>query len=402
MYRDTTAILDNSSFGGVMRLYEPNLESHRDFLDRYPEHKYVDQVSLADLLTALCTFDTIMLESSSRASLYNSGDVQNVKSNGRNDEYWVDSLLALLPSDIRNVFYAAQLTNYKEVIKENDKAQKLAFDIFTSELSELVELKNGEKLPDVYTSKSYAYLNDFIKLNQSSEIKLDSNKLSQAMFLHRGLYLQAHAQKNSATYIPYLYRGRMISSLPPLYSTQINNDEIKKYFLNNEPMENKNYLKEINRFYYQLLNKLTWTTCEDRIPFIGASIIAKANGCPKAAIEIAMEIREKGDIKKAFRDLEFAIDTNDKVIYDIYLDEIKIKLKQASMHVGDNSTNPYLKTFYKLATFWVPKGAKEALDSIVELTSPRLRHRANHLASHLLKQNSFQVLFIDHVNTIRS
>ena len=57
-------VLDNSAFAGVMRLYSPEREVHRLFLRNYPDHREIDERSLADFLTALCVYDFIFLDSS--------------------------------------------------------------------------------------------------------------------------------------------------------------------------------------------------------------------------------------------------------------------------------------------------------------------------------------------------
>jgi len=393
----TTAILDNSSFAGVMRLFAPYLKSHRVFLDKYPEHKLVDQVSLADFLTSICIYDDILLESSSWASVYNAGDVQKIPD--KRGESWVHQLKKLLPDEISKHIWDSPLSG--DEITENERAQELAVDIFCSELYPNVQLKRGEKIPGVYTSPSYVYRKNFLIINEAKGGKLNEEQLAQAMFLHRGLYLQAQAQEDSATYVPYLYRGRMLSSLPPLiYLEAIQKDIFQ--ILHESDSGNKNYLKEINKFYYELLNKLTWVTIDDRVPFIGASILATAKDSVEKAFEIALNIREKGELRDLVRELDLSVQRGDRVDYDMFLSFIKKKLAQASRHIGDNTTNPYLKSFYSLATFWMPVGAKKSIDALIDLVPSKIKHFLNRIASTLLNQDSFQILFINHVKAIRS
>ena len=62
---ETKALLDNSAFAGVMRLYYPEHEMHRRFLKNYPDHLPIDEHSLADFLSCICTYDQLLIESSS-------------------------------------------------------------------------------------------------------------------------------------------------------------------------------------------------------------------------------------------------------------------------------------------------------------------------------------------------
>jgi hypothetical protein len=240
-----------------------------------------------------------------------------------------------------------------------------------------------------------------MRFNRESAYPLDEQLLAQAMFLHRGLYLEAYALKTSAVYIPYLYRGRMLASLPPLISLQIEPQQASLPLLLSARAKEANYLKDLSKFYYELLNKITWAAYDESIPFIGASILAAARGSISDAFKIALEIRDRGEIRDHFRNLQLAINQRDRVIYDIYLSEIKEGFTNASRSLGHGSLNPHLQTFYKLSTFWIPSGIKEAIEALLKLLPQEIKQRGNQFASQLLNQNSFQMLFLNHVKAIR-
>jgi hypothetical protein len=396
MPEETKAIIDNTSFAGVMRLYAPDLEAHRKFLKDFPSHKQVDELSLADFLTAICAFDTILLENSSRASYFNSADVQPIKES--ETKTWVDQLRELLPSKVAKTINAAPFLDKHEVVLEGFRAQEVAFDIFHSPLRETVKLQGGEKIPEVYMSPTYKFRGDFTRLNMASGNPLDDRMLAQAMFLHRGLYLQAYALNQSAIYMPYLYRGRMLASLPPLIT--LAEKEAIPLLKDNRPPRTE-YLTELNKFYYELLNKLTWAAYDESVPFIGAAILASARGSVRTALDMAMELREAGEIRDNFRWLQDAIKARDRAYYEGMLSEIKASLTKANHALGGSGLNPKLLTFYRLATFWMPSGAKEALAAIWQLAPQSLKEKVNKFASKLLEQDSFQLMFLNHVKAIR-
>src|SRR5882724_10216203 len=212
----TRVLLDNSSFAGVMRLYCPDIDMHRMFLRNYPDHRLIDETSLSDFLMALCVYDEIFLDSSSawneeelKREGYNSDD-----SLDNSSASWAEQLKRLLPRDvsriIRTDFFGGGLA-----IDEAESCSK-AYDIMSSPLGSEVLLSPDEKIPNVYFADDYVYRKDFNRLNQKNGFLLTEYELAQAMFLHRGLFLQSRAHKHGCVYVPYNYRGKMLSKLPPM------------------------------------------------------------------------------------------------------------------------------------------------------------------------------------------
>ena len=123
-------------------------------------------MSLATFLTALCSFDSIFLESSSSTDHSSSADVHEVpKSDYR--ERWVLRLLEMLPNEVSSVIYA-ECSPTGNDWTEDVHAQKTAFDIFCSPLRETVMLRGGEKLPNVYSAPDYRFRKDFLALNANA------------------------------------------------------------------------------------------------------------------------------------------------------------------------------------------------------------------------------------------
>ena len=396
---ESTALLDNSSFAGVMRLLVPDLEAHRTFLDRYPEHRAVDEVSLADFLTAICAFDNILLENSSRTAAFAAADVQQLPVEDPRNDTWVAQLLRLLPAEIRRLVYGAPLDEKEGVILAEAATEELAFDIFRSPLAAKVRLQGGEKLPQVYTSPTYVYRERFVALNEAAGRPLDAPSLAQAMFLHRGLYLQRFAQKNSATYLPYLYRGRMLASLPPVVA--LDAGDLRLPLLQDRRTAEAAPLRELSEHYYALLNKVTWAAYDEQVPFIGAAILASARGSVQGAFDLALDLRARGEVLATFRELRQALDGQDRVLYDVALASVKDTLTKACQSLGASIADPRLKTFYNLATFWAPHGLKEAIAAFLELLPLKVKARAERWANALMRPNSYQLLFLRHVEAIR-
>ena len=79
----------------------------------------------------------------------------------------------------------------------------------------------------------------------------------------------------------------------------------------NRPYETE-YIHSLNEFYYSLLQAATWTTYDSQVPFIGAALLASAKGDPGKAIELAMECREHGALRKMFKKIDEAIRTSNR------------------------------------------------------------------------------------------
>jgi hypothetical protein len=110
----------------------------------------------------------------------------------------VTSQLALLPEEISSVFHAMDLSTYQTVLTE-DQAIQTSYDLFCSEDRNRIMLSEREKIPDVYSAEDYVFRPNFEHLNVKNNGYLDDFTLAQAMFLHRGVYLQRRAEKWGAT-----------------------------------------------------------------------------------------------------------------------------------------------------------------------------------------------------------
>ena len=206
-------VLDNSAFAGVMRLYSPDREIHEVFLRNYPDHREIDERSLADFLTALCIYEVIFLDSRSawndkelRRDLARSGSLDHA------DLSWVNQLKQLLPPTVSRCIS----TDYNWVSIGEQQSCARAFDIMNSPTKESINLQPGDEVPKVYFADDYQYREQFDRLNDDHGHPLNRSELAQAMFLHRGLYLQSVAHASGLVYVPYHLRGRMLSKLPPM------------------------------------------------------------------------------------------------------------------------------------------------------------------------------------------
>lgn len=420
------ALIDNSSFAGVMRCLAPELPMHQDFWEKYPEHREVDHISLAEFLTAICLFDFVVLDSSSysfQASLeggsgviskdleielegYEIDDpwVEETLARCENPQSWVEELLDYLPSEVRLPVVISRTGPYTKSLMLRESCD-IAYEVFCSAFQENLLWLDKWKLPNVYTDPSYILRPKFERINEKNGNLLNEKMLAQAMFLHRGLYLLSRAKERGRVYMPYLYRGKMLSAISPLLSLPRPDDKSARLRLpllkGSRPGEN-NYLCLINKIYYELLEKVCWYSYEEGIPFIGAAILAKAKGEPKKAVEIALDYREKGRLRTQWRELSELVQRGERGKYEMFLKGIKMQLEDAAISMGASIPNRYLQTFFRLAISWLPPMIPEAIASAVEILPHNAQYWANKFMTFLIKPSPFQMLFLDHVKTIRS
>jgi hypothetical protein len=283
---NTRALLDNSAFAGVMRLLKPTIEQHQRFLALYPEHRAVDQASLADFLSALCLYDDLVLESSSQVT-------------GSQSHSWVEEMKSMLPAEVAKLVEESTSSSFDE---DEEDSIKRAFDVMTSPLRSSLELPEGAKIPNVYYAQDYAYREAFCDLNKAAGSLLNDDELARAMFMHRGLFLQSWAHRANCVYIPYGYRGAMLSQLPPMTWAPAPHDGFVEARLplaqGSRPHEN-DYIKQLNEYYYSLLQSVTWVTYDSTVPFIGAAILAASGGHPERAMDLALKYRQNATLRSS-------------------------------------------------------------------------------------------------------
>lgn len=371
-----------------MRLHCPDIDMHRAFLHNYPQHHAIDQQSLADFLTAIVLYGKILLESSST--------VYGVSAS------WAEQLRQLLPPEVGVLVTTVTLSGQSAV--GDQESREKAYDIMCSPLKEKIVLQPGEKIPNVYHSKNYVYHSAFETLNRDNGNRLNDHELAQAMYLHRGLFLQARAHESNSVYLPYHYRGRMLAHLPPLIWAQAPDDGLCSARLplakGQRPQET-DYSKQLNEFYYSLLETISWKTYAGDIPFIGAAVLAKARGDPRIAFEIALGLRSDGGLRARFSELHDAAQRHDRPRFEMIFESYKRELNQAASHLGAKLEDPMHKSFYRLVTAFLPKSLEAAIEASVRLLPDWAKHSARTAASKLLTKSALQLLFIDHVRSVR-
>lgn len=385
---------DNSSYAGVLRLKEPELEVCKNFNLKYPKHIAIDQLSLAEFLTAICLFDEIRIESSSI-----------IHSRGLKEK-------ALFSEVERRVWASfqdeiAEAINFEairtiDLNAENDKTFKLAYDIYCSPFKKKLKLPEGLTLPDVYTSHDYIFRDEFMQINRSEDHQLTNEDLTEAMFLHRGLLLQKFAHIANADYIPYLYRGEMLSSIPPFFSIDFSDNFSARLPLaqGTRPKESE-YMMQLNKFYYELLNTVSWVTYNDSIPFIGSAILAKAEGSIEEAFSIAAEYRNSENWREQWRDLRSSYHSANKPAYERKLETIKKELVPAANHLCADIGAQKIGNFYKLATFWVPSGIQKVIEELINFLPVEAKLRASLIANNILNKTPLQLMFTEHAAKAR-
>jgi len=386
-----------------MRLYSPGKKTHLKFLRQYPDHRPVDERSLADFLTALCIYDRIRMESSSGWNEKRLVPDEGSGDLAHRDPRWVDQLKQLLPPSVSSLIDSFPMRSARW---QEEQSSARAFDIMTSPTKELIRLEPDEAIPSVYFADDYVYRPIFDGLNKESGYALTLPQLAQAMFLHRGLFLQSGAHSCGHVYMPYYYRGKMLSKLPPMAWALAKGvdalGDLSSYRRRDSPDYGYSYIGSLNDYYYSLLQAATWTTYDTKVPFIGAAILATAKGSPAVAIDIAMECREKGVLRRRFEALDAAIRASDRPRFEALLSQYRSELSAAARQFGVSFDDSSLNSFYKLATAWMPKGIQTALDAAVKLLPANVRLSAREVASTLITKSPLQMLFVEHVSALRS
>ncbi len=393
-------VLDNSAFAGVMRLYSPDREVHELFLRNYPDHREIDERSLADFLTALCIYDVIFLDS---RSAWN--ERQLIRDYARSgsldhaDVSWVNQLKELLPPQVSECIS----TDYNWVGIGERQSCARAFDIMNSPTKEVVRLQPGEEIPKVYFANDYQYRPEFDRLNDEHGQPLKSSELAQAMFLHRGLYLQSIAHASGLIYVPYHIRGRMLSKLPPMvWALSRAGRRADKSTLGMDTRPTMiDSLTTLNEYYYSLVQAATWTAYDTGVPFIGAAILASARGDPSNAIDLAMQYRQEGTLMGAFQKLHSALQAGNKPLFESVLKTYRSELEAAAQHFGVETNRAKQQVFYKLATCWIPDKIQKALEAALGLIPADIDHRLYEHSSRLITRSPIQMLFAGHVSALR-
>ena len=387
------ALIDNTTFAGAMRILKPDLESHIRFINNYPNFKEIDVLSFCELLTAIVLYDIITMESSSKEI---GRDFYNGQHSMEISPSWISTLRVYLPSDINN-----RIREIISIAEELDSI-KAAFDVMASPLSNAVRLKANEKIPDVYYSKDYIYRPFFEKLNEEALNTLNDFDLTMAMFLHRGLYLQATANNKKSLYMPHYYRGKMLSNLPPSIILKAPDDgfQIAKIPSKYErSLMLKDYSHELDTFYFELVQKSNWIEYNEDLPFIGLSIFESVKRNPGDALELALYYSQKSNLREKWNDLEMYIESNNRPKAEKVVANIKKQLISAARTLGVEYENAKSKGFWKLITSFLPGGKN--VESIAEILPDHLKEWGRSFANQFIANTPVQSLLISHVTATR-
>lgn len=395
------ALIDNTAFAGMMRCYLPDLESHSQFLTDFPTHKKIDYVSTSQILTAICCYDSLTIEASSAGHYESSLDVLSKDQSQLSAERassWANDLKKMLPKEIGELIHTS-MSDIKrgDIWKLGEQSRKLSFELFQTTLKNKTP-KNIIKIPDVYTNPDYIDRKNFIELNSQSSTPLNDEELSQAMFFHRGLLLDAFASDHKLTYIPYLYRANYLDLIPPGKASEIfakSNFDLRE---NTSPGELQ-VIEELNKIYYETLGQLTWTKYDNFIPFIGSSILSQTNYNLADSFNLALEFRDKSNIREYINNLNEWSD--DKVMFEIYLKEFREELLQSVRHFKFDTSTTRLESWANLSMFWLPNGLKTPLTELLKKLPESWRYYFNSLFNIPKLNNGHQILLFDHVYALK-
>jgi hypothetical protein len=161
------------------------------------------------------------------------------------------------------------------------------------------------------------------------------------------------------------------------------------------------YARQLNEYYYSLIQSITWTTYSSDVPFLGVAILAAAGGNAREAIDIAMDYRKNGVLKKQQEKLNSAIKSLDRPKFESLLQTYRDELAAAARHFGAKLPSSQHFALYELAISWLPKPAAAAINAAAELVPENMKHWGRRLSSRLVTQTPLQMLFMTHISAIR-
>ena len=317
-------LIDNSLFAGFMREYLPDLPAHRDYLSKYPDHKAIDVNSAAQFLNALAMFDYPVIEAEPEQYLDNN-DVQRQRG-------WVDNLRCQLPQPTRDLISVVDELYNGNSNLFSDRGILASLDIYGSSLAAHQNLYVDGHIPYSYSSPDYAYRARFNKLIEENGIAIDERSLQHAMFLHRGIRLQASAARLDAIYQPYWYRADILARTSPLLSLPPLDDGLVTVRLFNQSRSNTEkirYIQELSKVYYDVLHACRFVESQHSFPFLGGAILDMAHGNMTKALELALEFRTTFKDRARWKELMAAVDGDDKPLADDIAEEITNDIRNA-------------------------------------------------------------------------
>jgi len=385
-----------------MREYSPELATHKAFLERYPEHRRIDKVSTAQFLNALVLFKRMKLEVEKKDAI--NIDDQN---NQERTLEWAEKLKALLPSDVGDT-----LEFFDETPDEEAVAISRAIELYARKVPGREDLFVEGHIPNVYMSREYIYRARVRSADGAAQ--LDDRELGHAMFLHRGLRLQASAHRYRMIYQPYWYRANLLAKASPGdVPPRFNDGQYIVQLPSRRALAEKQteYQKKLDEAYYSLLAMCSYAKPDYEFPFIGAAILDGAKGNVRRAVDDALEQRERfAKASGKWQDLMQAVAEGRKRDAEDRAEAIKQEIQQAAQPYVKGvfasfsvlSTIPAViveNTSGKIAGKLTEAALKGILEAVPETAKQWFSEKIERVVDSIAK-NPYRLLLTRHLDTL--
>jgi len=396
MIEQTVAMVDNTSFAAVGRIYyhgDLNVEGGRHanlYYAKYPDARAIDLQSTAEFLTALVLFDQLIWDESSCS--------QESKEMEDSIEHcpWVYSWFPFF-SEAQEKGIINSIDERYTANQRLDLARDLALKWVKERLvQDDYQLPSNFKVPLVYYSPDYESSSYFSDGLEELEFELNERQLAIAMFLHRGIYYQSRAFSNEGwSYLPHTFRACLLDDCgwnvlslicadeelwlgPPIHKLEITAREI---------------LLELDKHFFRELDKAVKIQPILAGSSIGNSFLQLHPKTPKSAVNEALNFRESNagrEIRDHFRDMvNLGRESNKQAINNRLRDMDKLLRNEARRRFGTAWVeDPQATYFLNLLGSW-----KNIIEPFVGTLPRRCRESITRTLYKSSSRNGFQILF---------
>jgi hypothetical protein len=392
MKDDRTAVMiDNTTYAAAGRAIYFGDKSTKggmhaeDYYRRYPDAISLDRQSLAEFLTALVLFDTLMWDASS--CVQESKEMVDVCGWNPWVYKWFPQFeIASKEGIISHVDEYYAFTRLR-------RAQLLSLLWVKEHYSKhRATLPPGFRIPLTYKSEDYRDLNAFNELNVEGNFNLDKEELAIAMFLHRGLFYQSRVcSEDGWSYLPHSYRAHLLS-IPEIIGMSVMCDDNDNYFNFRDVITGTEILRSIDEHFQQELNKAIKLKPIPAGTAIGASFTQMYGDAYRAFTEaLSFRYSKYGEnIREQFRELVTLGRASNRQGIENRLQDIDRSLRnEARSHFGAAWTPDPSSTYsLNLIGSW-----KAIVEPIINYLPRDFREGASKFLNKQFNRNGFQILF---------
>jgi hypothetical protein len=302
----TVVMIDNTTYASAGRaIYSGRKDTEggrhaEDYYRRYPDAVSLDRQSLAEFLTALVLFDTLVWDASS--TIQESKDAEDSVGSWT----WNPWIYQWFPQfDLARKEGIISHVDEYWAFRRLNRARLLSLLWVKEHYSKYkATLPMGFRIPLAYKSEDYRDLSRFDELNSEGNFNLNKEELAVAMFLHRGMFYQSRVcSQDGWSYLPHSYRAHLLR-IPEIIGMTVMCDG-DTYFELRDVITGVEILRSIDEHFQQELNKAIKLKPIPVGTALGASFMQMHDEAYSAFTEaLSFRYSKYGEnIRKQFREL---------------------------------------------------------------------------------------------------